>query len=112
MADAIGSTVRAKRNGRDELSMIPAVFGQAQALTTLGHHPLAVITASENLTTDGWAEEQDRLADLSSDSTHRVVQASHTGLLEDASGAKVSSEAISSVVRAVASASPVSMSRP
>ena len=28
-----------KRNGRDELSMIPALFEQSQALTTLGHRP-------------------------------------------------------------------------
>ena len=112
VADAIGSTVRAKRNGRDELSMIPAVFGQAQALTTLDDHPLEVITASENLTTGGWLEEQDRLASLSSDSIHRVVRSSHAGLLEDANGAKASVAAITSVVRAVTSASPVSTSRP
>ena len=56
-ADAIGraqamtSTARAARNGRDEISMIPTVFRQAQALTSLHGRPLAVLTTSDSLGT-------------------------------------------------------------
>jgi pimeloyl-ACP methyl ester carboxylesterase len=110
VADAMSSTVRAKRNGRDELSMIPVLFEQAQALATLDDHPLAVITASENLTTAGWPEEQDRLASLSSNSIHRVAQSSHAGLLEDAGGAEASVAAVTAVVRAVTTTSPLALS--
>ena len=92
--------------------MVPEVFEQAQALTTLGDRPLAVLTASENLTTDGWAAAQDRLAELSTDSVHRDVDATHTGLLEDAQRRQGLVGGHLPVVRAVASASPVSMSRP
>ena len=60
MVEAMGSTPRAFRNGRDEISMVPRVFEQAQALTTLGSRPLAVVTASENLGDEGWPAAQDR----------------------------------------------------
>ena len=45
--------------------MIPEVFEQAQALTTLNGRPLTVLTASETLHTTGWAAAQDKLAALS-----------------------------------------------
>ena len=47
---AMTSTPRAFRNGRDELSVVLDVFAQARALTSLEDRPLAVLTASENLT--------------------------------------------------------------
>ena len=50
--DAMTSTARAARNGRDELSVIPEVFSQAQALTTLAD-PLVVLTATEYLENPG-----------------------------------------------------------
>jgi pimeloyl-ACP methyl ester carboxylesterase len=108
--DAIESTVRAKRNGRDELAAIPDVFEQAQALTTLAGRPLAVVTASENLSTQGWPAAQDRLAELSSDSVHSVARASHAGMLEDPVGAEASTTAITAVVHAVATGAPVATS--
>lgn len=112
VADAISSTVRAKRNARDEVSMVPTVLHQAQALTSLGDLPLAVITASENLSTAGWPEEQRRLAGLSSNSTHVVAAASHAGLLEDGEGAAASATAITAVVSAVRSSTPLTSHRP
>ncbi|HQR25957.1 MAG TPA: alpha/beta hydrolase [Nocardioides sp.] len=105
LVDEVSGTVRAKRNGRDELSMLPDVFSQAQALTTLGHRPLAVLTASATLSTEGWAAAQARLADLSSESAHRVVHSSHAGLLEDPQGSDASVAAIAAVVRAAGSRS-------
>ncbi len=105
--DAVNSSVRAKRNARDELVMIPTLCHQAQALTTLGGRPLAVITAADTLRTRGWGAEQERLTALSSDSVHRTVPSSHAGLLEDTDGAAASSAAIAGVVRAVTTGSPL-----
>ena len=53
--------------------MIPEVFEQAQALTTLHGRPLVVLTASETLDTTGWAAAQDKLAALSTNHVHRDV---------------------------------------
>ena len=41
---------RAYRNQRDEVSVLPDLFTQAQALRTLGDRPLAVLTASATST--------------------------------------------------------------
>ena len=90
--------------------MLPRIFEQSTRLTTLGDRPLVVLTASENLSTEGWSAAQDRLAALSSDSIHRDVSSSHAGLVEDASGADASVEAIRAVVRSLSAGSPVSTS--
>ena len=55
--NTITSKPKYYRNQRDEVSVIPEVFAQAQALTTLGDRPLAVLTASATATgTEGWVE--------------------------------------------------------
>jgi pimeloyl-ACP methyl ester carboxylesterase len=108
LVDAVNSTVRAQRYGRDEISMIPRIFEQAQSLTTLDDRPLVVLTASANLSTEGWSAAQDRLAGLSSDSVHRVVHSSHAGMVEDPVGSAASASAITAVVRSIRSGSPVS----
>jgi len=83
------------------------VFAQARALTTLDDRPLAVLTASENLTTDGWTGAQDQLARLSTDHVHRSVDSTHPGLLEDERPAAESVRAIREVVAAVRSHTPL-----
>ena len=90
------------RNGRDEISMAPQVFADAQALTTLGSRPLAVLSASESVDgTSGWAAAQDRMAALSTDRIHRVVDATHAGMVEDQAPAHQSALAVDQVVHAV-----------
>lgn len=110
-ADQVGamtSTVRALRNGRDEVLIIPQVFEQAQALTTLGSLPLVVLSASETLDeTQGWAAAQDRLARLSSHVVHVKVTATHEGVLEDQHGAAESVRAITWVVDEIRGGSSV-----
>ena len=101
------TTPRASRNGRDEVSMIPEVFEQAQALTTLRNRPLVVLTASENLTNPGWIAAQDKLAALSTDDLHRTVDSTHEGLLDDAPSATESVRAITEVLTAVRTGSPL-----
>jgi pimeloyl-ACP methyl ester carboxylesterase len=110
LVEAMSSTVRAQRNGRDELSVVPRVFEQSQSLVTLDDRPLVVLTASENLSTEGWSAAQDRLAALSSDSVHRDVRSSHAGMLEDPTGSDASVAAITAVARSVSTGSPVSAS--
>ena len=106
--NAITSTPQYYRNQRDEVSVIPEVFAQAQALTTLGDRPLAVLTASENrVGNDGWAGAQDQLAALSTNSFHRTVDSTHTGLLEDARPAAASVRAITEVIDSVRTGTPL-----
>jgi pimeloyl-ACP methyl ester carboxylesterase len=105
---AINSAPQYYRNQRDEVSVIPEVFAQAQALTTLGDRPLAVLTASENsVGNDGWAEAQSQLAALSTNSVHRTVDSTHTGLLEDVRPAAASVRAITEVVSSVRTGTPL-----
>lgn len=105
--EALTATAHAARNGRDEVSMIPEVFEQAQALTTLHDRPLAVLTASENLTTPGWTDAQDELAALSTHRVHRVVESTHAGLVADEGGAAASVRAITRVVSSVRTGAPL-----
>jgi pimeloyl-ACP methyl ester carboxylesterase len=109
VVDAVTATPRAARAGRDEVSVLPEVFRQAQALTSLGDRPLAVLTSSESREgTEGWAEAQDRMAALSTDSVQRTVHATHAGLVDEADGAAESVGAIAAVVGAVRTGTPVS----
>ena len=106
--DDMNTSPRAARNGRDELSMLPVVLRQAQRLTTLGDRPLVVLTSSASVDdTGGWTAAQDQLAALSSDVARSVVDASHQGMVEDPAGAAASVAAITSVVRAVRTDTPL-----
>lgn len=104
---ALTSTAHAARNGRDEISIAPAVFAQAQSLTTLAHLPLAVLTASESLDGEGWAAAQDQLAALSPNRAHATVHSSHEGLVVDKAPAAASIRAINDVVAAVRTGIPL-----
>ena len=106
--DDMNASPRAGRNGRDEVSMLPDLFGAAQQLTTLGDRPLAVLTSTETAdSTGGWTQAQDQLAALSDDVVHQDVDASHQGMVEDPAGATASAQAITSVVQAVRSRTPL-----
>jgi pimeloyl-ACP methyl ester carboxylesterase len=106
--EAITSTSQGYRNQRNEVSVLPDVFTQAQALSTLGDRPLAVLTASENSTaTEGWADAQDQLAGLSTNRIHRTVESTHTGLLEDVDPAADTVRVITEVITSVRSGRPL-----
>ncbi len=105
--DAIAAAPRAYRSQRDEISVLPKVFAQAQALTTLGDRPLAVLTASANSTgTDGWVDAQNHLAALSTRAVHRTVDSTHEGLLDDERPAAESVRAITDVVTSARTGTP------
>lgn len=100
--DAMSATPRAGRNARDELSVLPVVFRQAQALTSLGDRPLVVLTSAENARdTDGWTVAQERMAALSTNAVRREAATSHAGIVEDPDGAAASVQAITAVVQAI-----------
>jgi pimeloyl-ACP methyl ester carboxylesterase len=106
--NAMTSAPKAYRNQRDEVSVLPELFRQAQALTRLDDRPLAVLTASATSSeTDGWDGAQDQLAALSTNAVHRTVDSTHMGLLEDAGPAAESVRAISQVVDSVRTGGPL-----
>jgi hypothetical protein len=93
---------------RDEHSVYHDVFRQAQALSTLDGKPLVVVTATENAQqTKGWSEAQNRLAALSSNSQHRIADATHVGLLDDERASGISVRAIDDVVQSIRTGAPV-----
>lgn len=103
---AFATSSRGLRVMRDELSALPVAFAQAGALRTLSGKPLAVLTASVGQQ-PGWSAAQDRLAALSSDSSHRLVDITHSGLLDDQRAAGAAALAITDVVRAARAGSPL-----
>lgn len=103
-----GTSTRGLRSVRDEQSVLPDVFAQAQALTTLHGKPLVVLTASDNVRkTPGWGAAQNRLAALSTNSSHRQARATHGDLLEDPHDAATSVDAVTDVIHAVRTSAPV-----
>jgi pimeloyl-ACP methyl ester carboxylesterase len=105
---AFASSPRGMRNMRDEQSMYPTVFEQAKALTSLDGKPLVVVTATESIDQHKeWTDLQDRLAALSTNSQHRVADATHQGLIEDAVSYQASVDAILDVVQSVRTHQPV-----
>ena len=105
-ARAFATSSRDMRSQRDELSTYHEVFRQAQALTTLGGKPLVVVTATDDAL-QGWPAAQDRLAALSSNSSHRAADVTHAALLDQQHGAAISARAIDDVVQSVRTDSPL-----
>ena len=101
------SNPRGMRNMRDEQSMYRTVFEEAKMLTSLHDKPLVVVTATESLQKDGWSELQDRLAALSTNSRHRVADATHSGVVDDKASYESSVQAIVDVVQSVRTHEPV-----
>jgi hypothetical protein len=67
-----------------------------------------VLTARESVQTiNGWTAAQDRMAALSTNSSHLAADSTHVGLLADEQGAGMSADAIEDVVQAVITGSPL-----
>jgi pimeloyl-ACP methyl ester carboxylesterase len=98
-ARAFNSSPRQLTASRIEFLQLPTVFNQAKTLRSLHGKPLAVLTASVG-EVRGWAVAQDKLARLSTNSTHHTVTgATHEALLEDKTFARATSRGITEVVR-------------
>jgi pimeloyl-ACP methyl ester carboxylesterase len=78
---------------------------------SLGNKPLAVVTVGKS--EPSWLERQDKLATLSYNSIHRVVNgATHTSLLYERSDSQATSAAIVEVVGAVRNERPLARQNP
>jgi len=97
---AFAGSPRRWGNTVDETATMPALLSQARELTTLGSTPLVVLTAAGHDGDQVWADAQNRMAALSTTSSHRQADAGHAGLLDEPSGAQQSAQAIADVVRA------------
>ena len=107
-ARAFATSPRALRNVRDEQSVYHDLFAQAQALSTLNGKPLVVVTTTESQQgTKGWSAAQDQLAMLSSNSQHRIAEATHEGMLTDEHSFEPSVQAIGDVVQSIRTGAPV-----
>ena len=87
----------------DEFLRLDGILDAAGALPDLGDRPLVVVTA-EAEALDGWLAQQDRLATLSTNVSHRVFpDLTHDSLIESVKGATAASDAIVAVVTSVRS---------
>ena len=103
-ARSFASSPRELRADRIELLQLPTIFNEAKALHTLNGKPLAVVSASVG-GMRGWTAAQNKLAQLSTNSTHRTVAgATHETLLEDKAFAGFASAAITHIVETARSA--------
>ncbi|WP_448618651.1 alpha/beta fold hydrolase [Geodermatophilus sp. URMC 65] len=98
---------RGWRNIRDEVTTLPALLTQARALTTLGATPLVVLTAAGAENDPARLAGQERMAALSTNSSHRHADAGHGALLDEERGATGSVQAVEDVVRAVRAGAPL-----
>jgi len=91
----------------DEFLQANASGVEAARLTNFGDKPLVVLTAGAE--TDATHDAaQNKLASLSTNSSHRVVEgASHAGLIFDEQYAKTTTRAVLDVVDSVRSAAPL-----
>ena len=80
---------------------------QAAALTSLDGKPLVVVTADTG-NAAGWEQAQDRMAALSTNSSHRVAKdTTHASLLYDETDAAQASQAVHDVIESVRTARPL-----
>jgi pimeloyl-ACP methyl ester carboxylesterase len=80
---------------------------EASSLTTFDDKPLFVLTAGEG-SSAGWMPKQDKLAALSTNSAHHVVDgAAHADLAVDERAAAATSQAIRDVVASVRTGMPL-----
>lgn len=95
------------RSTIDEYLHAGASAKEAAALTTLTDKPLFVLTAGFGSST-GWMPKQVKLAALSTNSLHRVVDdAAHVDFLIDERAVAITSQAIRDVVASVRSGEPL-----
>jgi pimeloyl-ACP methyl ester carboxylesterase len=95
------------RSTIDEYVQANASTGQAAALRDLGDKPLVVLTAGSG-SDAAWIARHDKLAALSTNSVHRVIDgADHEGLIGDEQHSAATTQAILDVVSSVRSAGPL-----
>jgi pimeloyl-ACP methyl ester carboxylesterase len=91
---------RLYRSERDEFAELPTSLAQARSFQSLGGRPLIVVTAAVNALA-GWMPLQERMATLSTNSSHRVLQVVHDAVVTDRVASQASAQAIRDVIHAV-----------
>lgn len=81
-------------------------LAQARSFQNFGDRPLVVVTAARD-SQAGWLPLPDRMATLSTNSSHRVVPYTHNAPVTDRTAAQTSIQAIRDVVHAVRSNAPL-----
>ena len=95
------------RSTIDEYLQAAASAQHAASLRDFGARPLVVLTAGSG-SAPGWAEKQNAIAALSTNSVHRTIDgATHADLLDDQEKATATNQAIHDVVSSVRSATPL-----
>jgi pimeloyl-ACP methyl ester carboxylesterase len=106
-ARANASTARYLRSWIEEFVAATTSAQQAASLTSLDGKPLVVVTADAG-NAAGWEKAQDRMATLSTNSSHRVAKATtHETLLYDDAGSAAASQAIHDLVVSVRTSRPL-----
>jgi pimeloyl-ACP methyl ester carboxylesterase len=106
-ARANASTARYLRSSIEEFVAANTSMQQAASLTNLDGKPLVVVTADTG-NAAGWEQAQDRMATLSTNSSHRVAKATtHETLLYDEAHSAAASQAIRDVVVSVRTSRPL-----
>jgi hypothetical protein len=88
---------------------LPTSLAQARAFQNLGDRPPVVVTATRDALA-GRLPLQDRMAKLSTNSSHRLVPYTHDGLVTDRTAAEASTQAIPDVAHAARFATAVKKS--
>jgi len=102
------ATAATLRSTLEEYARANASMVQAASLRDFSNKPLMVLSAGVGSAAD-WPQKQERLAALSTDSVHRVVDgASHEALVGEETHAATTSRAILEVVSAVRTGQPLS----
>lgn len=106
-ARAHASTADYLRSWIEEFVAANTAMQQAASLTNLDGKPLVVVTADTG-NAAGWEQAQDRMATLSTNSSHRVAKATtHESLLYDEADSAQASQAIRDVITAVRTGKPL-----
>jgi pimeloyl-ACP methyl ester carboxylesterase len=106
-ARASAATSRQLRSTIDEYIQGGASTQEAASLHDFTNKPLVVLTAGRG-SAAGWSETQDALANLSTNSAHRVIDAAtHASMISDKEDAAATTQAILDVVSSVRNAVPV-----
>jgi pimeloyl-ACP methyl ester carboxylesterase len=101
------STAPTLRSTIDEYAQASTSMQEAAELRDFGAKPLVVLTAGDG-SDAGWFAQQDKLAQLSTNTVHRVVAgASHGMLVGDQTASASTIAAIRDVVSAIRSGSPL-----
>jgi ABC-type thiamine transport system substrate-binding protein len=103
VSNSFPRTTRYWQSLKDQIDILPTIFEEERAVTTLGELPLLVLTSTEpdNATHRVWRQANREIAELSSNGSYREVEgATHFSLVYRQKDAKVCIDGILGVLEA------------